>query len=78
MGRYMKVFKGHVGNMARPKGDMVTRYAIEETLRFYIEYIQKVKSTRTSVWDDKEDPTMNDEIMEGSGQPCRLSVDLKA
>jgi hypothetical protein len=30
------------------------------------------------VWDDKENPTMHDEILEGDGHPCRLNVDLKA
>ncbi len=38
MERYMKV-RRHVRNMARPKGNMVTRYAIEKALGFYIEYI---------------------------------------
>jgi hypothetical protein len=37
--RYMKVFKGHVRNMARLKRNMATRYAIEEALGFCIEYI---------------------------------------
>lgn len=30
------------------------------------------------MWDDKEDPIMHDEILEGNGHLCRLSADLKA
>jgi hypothetical protein len=41
-----------------------------------MEYIQEVKSIRRRVWDDKEEPIMNDEILEGNGRPCKLSVDL--
>jgi hypothetical protein len=74
----MKVFKGHVRNMARLKRNMANRYAIEEALGFCNEYIQEMKSTRRTMWDDKEDLTMNDEILEGNGHPRRLSVDLKA
>jgi len=37
-----------------------------------------VKSTRRRMWDDKEDPIMHDEILEGNGHLCRLNVDLKA
>jgi hypothetical protein len=40
---------------------MATRYAIEEALGFCIEYIQKVKSKKRRVWDDKEELTMHDE-----------------
>lgn len=64
--------------MEKLKRNMATRYAIEEALGFCIEYIQEVKSTRRTMWDDKEDPTMHDEILEGNGHPRRLSVDLKA
>jgi hypothetical protein len=46
---------------------MATRYAIEETFGFCIEYIQEIKSTRRRMWHDKENPTMHNEILEGSG-----------
>jgi hypothetical protein len=36
---------------------------MEKTLGFYTKYIQNVKSTRRKVWDDKEEPTMNDEVL---------------
>jgi hypothetical protein len=56
---------------------MATRYAIEEALGFCTKYIQKVKSIKRRVWDDKEELTMHDEILEGCGHLRRLGVDLK-
>lgn len=53
--------------MTRPKGEMAIGYSVDETLGFYIEYFQGVKSTRRIVWDDKEEPTMHDELLEGAG-----------
>ncbi len=53
-------------------------YTIEETLGFCTKYIQEVIPTRRTMWDDNEDPTMHDEILEGNGHPRRLSADLKA
>ncbi len=56
---------------------MATKYAIEETLGFCIEYIQEMKSTRRRMWDGKVESTMHDEILEGNMHPCRLGIDLK-
>jgi hypothetical protein len=67
MARYMKALKGYVRNMARTKGSMAMGYSIVEALGFFMEYIQEVKSTRKRVWDDKEEPTMHNEILEGNG-----------
>lgn len=65
---YMKALKGYIiRNMARPEGNMATRYSVEETLGLYIEYFQGVKSTRRTLWDDKEEPTMHDELLEEVG-----------
>jgi hypothetical protein len=36
-----------------------------------------VKSTRRRIWDDKEEPTMNDEVLEGNGCLHKLSANLK-
>lgn len=47
-------------------------YSIKEVLGFHTEYIQEVKSIRRKVWDDKEEPIMHDEILEGNGRPCKL------
>jgi hypothetical protein len=35
----------------------------EEALGFCNEYIQEMKSTRRTMWDDKEDLTMNEEAL---------------
>lgn len=78
MERYMKALKGYVKNMAQPEGNMATGYSIEKTLGFCTKYIQGVKSTRRKVWDDKEGPTMHDEVLEGSGRLRRLSPNLKS
>jgi hypothetical protein len=51
--------------------------SIEKALGLFIEYIQDAKSTRRRMWDDKEEPTMNDEVFEGNGRPCKLSANLK-
>jgi hypothetical protein len=56
---------------------MVTRCSNEEALVFYIEYIQEVESTRWKVWDDKQDPTMHNKVLEGNGHPHRMSVTIK-
>jgi hypothetical protein len=75
--RYMKALKGYVRNMAWPGGSMANGYSIEEALGFCIKYIQEVNSTRRRVWEDKEEPTMNDEVLEGNGHPRRRSANLK-
>jgi len=62
----------------KTRGDhMVTRCSIEEAIGFYIEYIQEVKSTRRRVWDDKEDPTMHNKVLEGNGHPRKMNVAIK-
>ncbi len=53
MVRYMKALKRYIRSQTRLKGSMASRYAIEEALGFYIEYIQEVKSTKRRMWDDK-------------------------
>jgi hypothetical protein len=78
MERYMKALKGFVRNMAHSKGNMAMGYSIEEALGFCIKCIQKVKSTRRKVWDDKEKPTMHNEVLERNGCPHKLSADLRA
>jgi hypothetical protein len=40
--------------------------------------IQKVKSNRRRFWDDKEEPIMHGEVLEGNGHTCKLSTDLRA
>lgn len=75
--RYLKTLKGYVRNRARPEGSMAEGYAIVEALGFCTEYMQEYTVTTRRVWDDKEDPSMYDEILEGSGRTRRLSPDLE-
>jgi hypothetical protein len=56
---------------------VVTTCCIEKTLGFCIEYIQEDKSTRGKIWDDKEDPTMHNKVLEGNGHPCKMNVAIK-
>jgi hypothetical protein len=56
---------------------MAKGYALKEALGFCIEYIQDFIATRQRVWDDKEDPTMIDEVLEGSGQPWFMTTNLR-
>ncbi len=77
MEKYMKALKRFVQNMARPKGNMAIGYSIEEALGLCMEYIPKVKSTRRKVWDDKKEPTMHNEVLEGNGHFRKLSTNLK-
>ena len=70
MEMHLKMLKGCVPNCARPKPNMVEGYAIDETHGFCMEYMH------TTVWDDKEDPTMNNEIHEGVGRLRILTLEL--
>jgi hypothetical protein len=36
-----------------------------------------VKFTRQRVWDDQEEPTIHDEVLEGNGWARRLNANLK-
>lgn len=64
--------------MARlDQGSMATKYSIEKALGFCTKYIQEVNNTKRKVWDDKEKPTMHDQVLEGNGCPCKMSANLK-
>jgi hypothetical protein len=39
--------------------------------------MQECHLTERRLWDDKEDPTMNNEILEGKGQQRTLTPDLR-
>ena len=77
MERYLKTLKGYVRNRARPEASMAEGYAIDEALGFCTEYMQSYTVTSRRVWDDKEDPTMNDEILEGVGRPRILTPKIR-
>ena len=60
-----------------PEGSMAKGYAIVEALEFCTEYMQEYKTTTRRVWDDKEDPSMYDEILEGDKRPPYLTTNLR-
>lgn len=74
--RYLKTLKGYVRNHAWPEGSMAEGYAMVEALVFCIEYMQEYTVTTQRVWDNKEDPSMYDEILEGTRRAHHLSFDL--
>jgi hypothetical protein len=77
MERYLKTLKGFVHQRAQPEGSMATGYIMDEALGFCIEYMQACPLTACRLWDDKEDPTMNDEVLEGKGRQQTLTPSLR-
>jgi hypothetical protein len=77
MERYLKTLKGYVRNRNRPEASMAEGYAIDEALGFCTEYMTSYSITSRRVWDDKEDPTMNDEILEGVGRSRILTPKIR-
>jgi hypothetical protein len=55
---------------------MAKGYVLEEALRFCIEYLVDFTTTWHRVWDDKEDPSMFDEMFEGDKHPQIMSIEL--
>jgi hypothetical protein len=56
---------------------MVERYALKETLGFCTKYLVDFTTIRHWMWDDKEDPSMFDEMFEGGGHPQILTTNLR-
>ncbi len=75
--KYLKTLKGYVGNRTKLEGSMVKRYTIEEIVGFCTEYLVDFTTTRCRVWDDKEDPSMFDEVLEGGGCPQIMTTNLR-
>jgi hypothetical protein len=63
--RYFKGLKSFVRNLAKPEGSMAQGYQVEEVLGFLTKYMSTYTPTSRRIWDDQEDPTMTDEILEG-------------
>ncbi len=53
---------------------MAKGYAFEEALGFCIEYLQDFTTARHSVWDEKENQTMFDEVLQGNWHPCLMNA----
>lgn len=66
--RYMKTLKGYVRQRAQPEGSMTRGYIMEEALEFCTEYMQNCTVTSRRVWDDKKEPSTNDEVLQGKGR----------
>jgi len=64
--RFMKVLKGFVKNKAKPEGSMAYGYMREESIGFMNEFLCEYNATMKRAWDDEEEQTMYDEILEGS------------
>lgn len=63
--RYMKGLKGFVKNKAKPEGSMAYGYSREESIGFLNEYLANYTPTTKRAWDENEEPTMYDEVLEG-------------
>jgi len=63
--RYMKGLKSFVKNKAKLEGSMAYGYLREDSIGFLNEYLSEYTPTTKRAWDDKEDPAMYDEILEG-------------
>ena len=61
--QYMKTLKDYVRTFAHPKGSIMEGYQMDDTLGFCIEYMRQYKGTAHHIWDAKEEPIMNDEIL---------------
>ncbi len=72
----MKTLKGCVKNKARLEGSITKSYAIKEVVGVYTKYLQEFTFTKQRVWDDKEYPSMFDEMLEGIGSTQIMNVDL--
>jgi hypothetical protein len=70
--------KGFVRNLAKPEGSIAQGYQVEQALGFITEYMSEYNVTTRRVWDDKEEPSMVDEILEGKGKPKLLSEELRS
>ena len=75
--RYFKTLKGFVRNLAKPEGSIAQGYQVEQALGFLTEYMSAYNITTRRVWDDKEEPAMVDEILEGKGKPRELSEEMR-
>jgi hypothetical protein len=75
--RYMKTLKNSVKAYAWLEASIAKEYHMLETLGYSTEYIQRLEGTRRIVWDDKEEHTMNDEIVQGNGWARSMSQEFR-
>jgi hypothetical protein len=77
MERYLKTLKGYVRLRSNPEGSMAQGYIMDEAVGFCTEYMQHCCESERRVWDDKEEPAMNSEVMEGNGRHRLLPDELR-
>ena len=77
MERYLKTLNGYVQSRANPEANIAQGYVIDEVFGFCTAYMQISLITNPRVWHDREDPTRNDEILEGVGRPKILMFELR-
>jgi len=75
---HYKTLKGYVRNLAKPEGSIAQDYQIKQALGFITEYMSNYNITLRRVWDNKEEPVMVDEILEGKGKRKVLSKELRS
>jgi hypothetical protein len=75
--RYFKAVKGFVRNLAKPEGSIAQGYQVEQALGFITEYMSEYNITTPRVWDDKEEPSIVNEILEGKGKRKVLSEEVR-
>lgn len=73
----MKALKGFVKNKAKPEGSMAYGYQREESIGFLNEYLAEYTPTRKRAWDENEEPTMYDEVLEGGKRDRHMSISFK-
>ena len=74
---YFKNLKGFVRNLAKPEGSIAQGYQVEEALGFLTEYMANYSIMSQRFWDEREEPTMVDEILEDKGKPRELFEELR-
>ena len=71
--RYMKELKGSVRNRAKPEGSMAKSYSIMEASGFLTEYMFEYRATPKRVWENNEDLSMSEDVLEGDPKERPLS-----
>jgi hypothetical protein len=77
MERYMKTLKDYMRTFSRPEGRMAEGYSMEETLGFCTEYMSHLTATKKRFWDQDEDQSMIDEVLEEKSIQRLLNEDRK-
>ena len=77
MEQYLKTLKGYVRLRSNLEGSMAQGYIMDEAMRFCTGYMQHCCESKRRVWDDKEEPTLISEVIEGNGRHRLLPNELR-